>query len=49
MIIISLKNNSKYAKIIERKFAKKEKKRKENKLLFSQKYSILYCMENWKK
>ena len=31
MIIISLKNNSKYAQIIERKFAKKEKKkRKEN-------------------
>ena len=26
MIIISLKNNSKYAQIIERKFAKKEKK-----------------------
>jgi len=28
MIIISLKNNSKYAQIIERKFAKKEKKKK---------------------
>ena len=32
MIIISLKNNSKYAQIIERKFAKKEKK-KERKII----------------
>ena len=29
MIIISLKNNSKYAQIVEQKFAKKKKKRKE--------------------
>lgn len=33
MIIISLKNNSKYAQIIERKFAKKEKKKKERKII----------------
>ena len=32
MIIISLKNNSKYAQIVEQKFAKK-KKRKERKII----------------
>ena len=31
MIIISLKNNSKYAQIVEQKFAKKKKKEKKGK------------------
>jgi len=31
MIIISLKNNSKYAQIVEQKFAKKKKKKKKKK------------------